>query len=196
MTAVRLSARSAPRLAAIVLAFMGTACTFLNNGVTGDPEKLSQLVLSKTQVNAAGRDPAVVEADVRECEQIARAMSPIGVEGAAMMGQGFAQGAVVGAANGAANQAGTSHAGVLIGVNAVGEGSKGAVDAAHSAQKIVLIQAYQQAVDKAACLLKKNYGNAVMADPGLLAAARNVLSGTPDPMLQSLRQTAPNQLFH
>ena len=151
-------------------------CATINNGLVGDPEKLSEFTLEAVTVKPTSRSPAVVSTDIKECEAIARTESPIGVDAAGIVGRSAATGMVTGAATGAVNRAGTNHAGLGIGLDAVGGALNSTNASIHTAQNIAAMQAYNQTLAKPECLLERNYADAVVAPPDVLSRAKGAMS--------------------
>jgi hypothetical protein len=131
----------------------------VTSGMIGDPVKLSQFALGAVKIdNATGRSPTTVAADIEYCEDVARAASPIAVNGGAILGQSMATGAVIGAANGAANSAGTGHTGLATGMGSIGGALQGSNAGIAVAQDIAVKQAYNQTLTKTECNWGKRAG--------------------------------------
>ena len=129
--------------------------------------------------NSSGRSPIKVAADIQYCENIARAESPISVNGGEMLSQSMAAGAVIGAANGASGSAGTGHTGMAAGLGAIGGALQSGTASIRAAQNIAAMQAYNQIFAKTECLLQKNYSDALIAPPDVLARAETIAAARP-----------------
>jgi len=174
MASGRASVKVALTFAAIIPVLADCDVT---SAMIGDPVKLSQFALGAVKVDAAsGRGPTTVAADVKYCEDIARAASPIAVNGGAILGQSMTTGAVIGAANGATSSAGSGHTGLATGMGSIGGALQGGTAGIAVAQNIAVRQAYNQTLTKTECLLQKNYGNSVVAPPDVLAAATAMMT--------------------
>jgi len=122
------------------------------------PQQMSDYAINKAKVDPnTDPKPQTLASDQVACANKARLQYPIGVDEAAIMSGSIVGGALGGAASGAAGSAGTGHAGQAAAAGAVGGVGQGGLSGMDKVKQIYVMQAYQQAIHNALCLVDQGH---------------------------------------
>jgi hypothetical protein len=122
---------------------------------------MSDYAINHAQVDPkSDPKPQTLASDQVACANQARLQYPIGVDEGAIMTGSILGGAVGGAASGAAGSAGTGQAGRGTAAGAVGGVGQGGLTGMDKVKQIYVMQAYQQAIHNALCLV--DHGHVVL----------------------------------
>jgi hypothetical protein len=122
------------------------------------PQQMSDFAINSEKPDPqTDPNPQTLAADQVACANQARLQYPIGVDEAAIMSGSILGGALGGAASGAAGSAGTGYAGQASAAGTVAGVGQGGLNGMAKIKNIYVMQAYQQSIHYALCLVQHGH---------------------------------------